>query len=192
MKAAGTGHRPNKLGKEYSMDGPISNQIVLWIAGLFREERPEMVYTGMALGFDIILAKVCVAFQIPFTAALPFVGQDARWPLFTQALYKALLRNATAIYVVDRKEYLTFDQWEEARDLFVDEPRAGKKMQVRNIWMVDQLGEEDWLLSVFDGSPGGTKNCLDYAKAKGKNILYFESPEWLRALTLRIVEQKLN
>lgn len=38
-----------------------------------------------------------------------------------------------------------------------------EKMQRRNAWMVDHC---DFLLACWDGSPGGTGNCMAYARAK--------------------------
>lgn len=42
-------------------------------------------------------------------------------------------------------------------------------MQKRNEWMVDNC---DILIAVWDKSPGGTKNCVDYAESKKKQIIY--------------------
>ena len=48
---------------------------------------------------------------------------------------------------------------------------AAFKMQVRNEWMVDQLNPAtDLLLAAWDGSPGGTGNCVKYATGKGVGI----------------------
>jgi len=41
-------------------------------------------------------------------------------------------------------------------------------MNERNIWMVDNC---DFLISVWDGTSGGTKNCVDYAISKKKDII---------------------
>jgi uncharacterized phage-like protein YoqJ len=40
-------------------------------------------------------------------------------------------------------------------------------MQIRNEWMVDRC---DKLIAVWDGSKGGTGNCVDYAKSVNKDI----------------------
>ena len=42
----------------------------------------------------------------------------------------------------------------------LDRHDAALRMQARNQWMVDHC---QLLIAVFDGSPGGTKNCVDYA-----------------------------
>ena len=40
-------------------------------------------------------------------------------------------------------------------------------MQERNIFMVDRADE---ILAVWNGTSGGTKNCIDYAKKQNKII----------------------
>jgi nucleoside 2-deoxyribosyltransferase len=51
-------------------------------------------------------------------------------------------------------------------------PELGAKcMQDRNIWMVDHC---DALIAVWDGTSGGTANCVGYAKRVGKPIVYID------------------
>lgn len=42
------------------------------------------------------------------------------------------------------------------------------KLQIRNEYMVDNA---DVVIAVWDGSKGGTCNCVNYAKKIGKNII---------------------
>jgi len=44
------------------------------------------------------------------------------------------------------------------------------KMDKRNEWMVDKA---DSILAVFKQTPGGTANCVQYAKSKGKRIVSY-------------------
>jgi len=96
----------------------------------------------MALGVDTWAAETCVELGIPFIAALPCDGWGENWPLPSQERYRALLNKAKEIHVVSAGPY---KPW---------------KMQRRNEWMVDHCS---LLLSVHDGSAGGTFNCLEYA-----------------------------
>jgi len=48
-------------------------------------------------------------------------------------------------------------------------------MQARNTWQTDKA---DKLLAVFDGSSGGTGNCVKYAKSKGKTIILIDPNGW--------------
>ena len=49
------------------------------------------------------------------------------------------------------------------------EPYAAWLMQKRNEYMVDNC---DLLIAVWDGTSGGTANCVKYAKATNKHIIF--------------------
>lgn len=144
MLVAVTGHRPDKFG------GYAPNQLhervkealttALW---LLKEEFPNLrLVSGMALGVDQWAVNACLTLGVPFEAAVPFKGQELSWPLHAQETYKALLRQAAAVHIVSDGDY---KPW---------------KMQKRNEWMVDRC---KLLLAVWDGSDGGTANCVRYA-----------------------------
>lgn len=145
MIAAGTGHRPDKLGG-YSED--VMNRLVnvakKSILGY------EKIITGMAQGWDTALAIACIEEKVPFIAAIPFLGQDRMWPKESQDRYQYLLSKAWDIKVVTDGGY------------------APWKMQHRNKWMVDNCDE---LVALWDGSEGGTGNCIKYATKVGKPII---------------------
>jgi uncharacterized phage-like protein YoqJ len=50
---------------------------------------------------------------------------------------------------------------------------SNSKMQERNKWMVDQC---DVLIAVWDGTAGGTGNCVNYAQSikKADSIIYID------------------
>jgi uncharacterized phage-like protein YoqJ len=145
-----TGHRPDKLG---GWD-PL-HPIVARVRKVLRDELiknwPVHAISGMALGVDTWAAETCVELGIPFIAALPCDGMDATWPLPSQERFRALLKKAKEIHVVSPGPY---KPW---------------KMQRRNEWMVDHCTR---LLAVFDGSPGGTYNCLAYAAEVKRETIY--------------------
>ena len=60
------------------------------------KHKPTKVITGMAIGFDTIVAQVCVEFGIPFIAAVPFENQDSIWPQADRDIYRELLTHAEA------------------------------------------------------------------------------------------------
>jgi uncharacterized phage-like protein YoqJ len=142
MIVAGTGHRPDKIGG-YDYYSPQR----IWVRERIRSElielRPNKVISGMALGVDQDLAQVSIELAIPFLAALPFIGQESRWPKSSQDYYEWLLERADDVVVVSSGGYAPY------------------KMQIRNEWMVDHC---DILLAVWDGSDGGTSNCVRYAQ----------------------------
>ena len=79
MKLAFTGHRPARFGLDYS---PESNRILTRFAATKLAARTDasLVISGMALGFDQAVAHVAVVLGIRFVAAVPFPGQQGRWP----------------------------------------------------------------------------------------------------------------
>ena len=146
MIVAGTGHRPNKLGG-YTRDARtrLFNTAIKSLEHL----QPTKLISGMALGWDQALARACVELNIPFIAAVPFAGQETVWPAASQRAYHELCEAASDFIIVSPGGY------------------SAAKMQIRNEWMVDHC---DRVLALWDGSPGGTRNCVDYAKTVNKPI----------------------
>lgn len=151
MIIAVTGHRPPKLGG-YELPNPTYISVCQKIESALKELKPEKVISGMALGVDLWFAHIATKLNIPFIAAIPFIGQDGKWPIESRKIYKILLAKATETVVVSEGAY------------------SAQKLQLRNEWMVDQLGAEDQLIAVWDGSRGGTGNCVAYAESKKKTI----------------------
>lgn len=147
-----TGHRPDKLGGY-----DFSNSKRIWVRDQLRykllELKPELCISGMALGVDQDFAYVCIEMAIPFIAAIPFLGQEGAWPKESQEFYKELLKHASKQVIVSEGGYAAF------------------KMQKRNKWMVDNC---DKLIAVWDGTEGGTGNCVKYAKSVNKDIIHID------------------
>jgi uncharacterized phage-like protein YoqJ len=141
-----TGHRPNKLdGYSDAAEQKRLTTALVAIAVL----RPELVYTGMALGWDTAVAIACKEHGIPFVAAVPFEGQECMWPCQSQQRYHRLLKYARdVVYVCDPG----YSAW---------------KMQRRNQYMVDAA---DSVIALWDGTSGGTANCVHYAESAKKPI----------------------
>lgn len=110
--------------------------------------QPDFVISGMALGWDLALAEACDWVNIPFVAYLPCKGQAAAWSEQFQNLYENLLTYADKIVVVS-PEYTPVC------------------MQERNRRMVDNA---DHILALWNGSPGGTSNCIRYAEKIGRPV----------------------
>ncbi len=147
-----TGHRPDKLGG-YLQDNPVKKRILEALT--FQLRTLQLAHTnlsalsGMALGVDQWAAQICLDLNIPLTAVIPFEGQEKTWPPHSQAVYRVLRRKASAEVIVTCCGY------------------EGWKMQTRNKWLVDHC---DRLLAVWDGSDGGTANCVRYAEKAGKPV----------------------
>lgn len=136
-----TGHRPDKLGG-WRTPNKVQTQVRAALTDVLAELRPALLVSGMALGVDQWAAEACIALGIPFRAAVPFQGQESMWPPLAQERYRSLLKQAVDVIVVCEGEY---KPW---------------KLQRRNEWVVDHI---DLLVAVWDGSRGGTGNCVGYA-----------------------------
>ena len=143
-----TGHRPNKLGS-YKIPNPIYNYIVSESKKAIHLIKPSKIITGMAIGYDQIIANLALELNIPFIAAVPFTGQELFWPPDSQEQYRDLLSKADDLVVVNKGGF------------------AAWKMQTRNEWIVNN---SDMMLAAFDGTKGGTANCVEYAKTKNKSV----------------------
>lgn len=145
---AGSGHRPDKLGGY--LNWPTTK------AGLLAFARHQLralgvtrVISGMAQGWDQVLAVAAITEGIPFTAAIPCRGFELRWPVETRFKYASILLRADHTHVVCDGDFAIW------------------KLQKRNEWMVDQCGK---VLALWDGSPGGTLNCIKYANKRGAEV----------------------
>lgn len=108
----------------------------------------DAVVTGMALGFDMLVAEVCVEEGIPFIAAVPCRGQTKRWPPHEKSRWIGLMEQAYKHKVVTPGE---FQIW---------------KLLERNKWIVKR---SNFLLAYWDGHPkGGTYHCVTHAEKVGR------------------------
>jgi uncharacterized phage-like protein YoqJ len=150
MIVAFTGHRPAKLGG-FKLPNDTYIKVCREIDKALKELKPEKVITGMALGVDQWAAMIAYKLGIPFLAAIPFENQESKWPEKSQKTYRILRKLATEEAIVSEGSY------------------SVDKMQTRNVWMVDNCNH---LIAVWDGSAGGTSNCVKYAESIGKSIYY--------------------
>lgn len=147
---AGTGHRPSSIGG-YSLPNPTYNFVCQQTEKILLKEKPDKVISGMALGFDMWLANIALRLSIPLVAAVPCIGQERLWNQQSQRAYNILLNKASEVNIVSEGNY------------------TAQKMQIRNEWMVDN---SNILIAVWNGSSGGTSNCINYAKSKNKEIIF--------------------
>jgi uncharacterized phage-like protein YoqJ len=142
-----TGHRPDKLG---GYTQTVTDRLVELAIGCLRNKKPDGVITGMALGWDQVIAAACIYLSIPYIAAVPFKGQEIMWNAEARKHYQALLDAAMYIEIVSPGGF------------------SALKMQKRNEWIVDSSDE---ILALWNGSSGGTCNCVLYAKSKKVPVL---------------------
>ena len=137
---AGTGHRPDKLG---GYGAGVSARLGDLARAAHTKYQPDEVISGMALGWDTALALAAIELGIPLTAAVPFEGQERKWRPEQQETFRAILARVTTLAIVSPGGYAVW------------------KMQTRNEWMVDRA---TGLLALWNGSGGGTANCIEYAR----------------------------
>lgn len=147
MILAATGHRPDKLGG-YGQD--VSTKLRAVAAAVIQQHRPFGVISGMALGWDTAWAEAALDAGVPLLAAVPFAGQESRWPQESQRRFRSILERAAKIVTVCDGGY------------------AAWKMQRRNEYMVEHCSA---LVALWNGTTGGTGNCVAYAERVQKPII---------------------
>jgi uncharacterized phage-like protein YoqJ len=175
-----TGHRPDKLGG-YDMKNPVilklKEKLLEVIEKLIKEEGINRFISGGALGADQV-AFWCVHIlqkkypEIKNIVAIPFAKQDALWNQEQKYWYQKMLKLADEIIYVD-------EEYQRDKETPIGE-YSSKKLQIRNEYMVDN---SRIVVAVYDGSKGGTSNCLWYARHLGRTI-YRLNPK--RDFTLEI------
>lgn len=150
-----TGHRPNKLNGY----NPKDNREMLYklrdiIIDHIENKNVDTFITGMALGIDMWAARIVLKLKekyphIKLTAAIPCSKQYSKWKLQSQQEWVAIVRRCDTVHYVS------------------DEPYTAWCMQKRNEWMVDN---SNYVIAVWDGTKGGTGNCVNYAVKQGKEI----------------------
>ena len=141
MITAVSGHRPPKLG---GYTEKVNLRLITLAIKWLSANRPDEVISGMALGWDLAIAEAAVILGIPFIAAVPCPTQSMQWPMESRTRWDTLFLAASRVHIVSPEYTRTC-------------------MQERNIWMVDNSTQ---LLALWDGSPGGTGNCIKYASGK--------------------------
>ncbi len=142
-----TGHRPPKLGGYDNYEAHM--RIKMHMKEEIRRHSPSKVITGMALGTDQLFALAAHELGVPFIAAVPFTGQDSRWPETSQLVYRDLLSKAAALHVISSGVMSNYSAVVEA-------------MHVRNHWMADRSTDA---LAYWNGEEsGGTYECVMYLR----------------------------
>ena len=152
MVLAFAGHRPEKLpwGSDETDErcAALKRQIKDAVANAAGEGYGTFL-CGMARGCDFYFAEAVLELGLRLEAYLPCPSQPDRWGELDRQRYTAILCRCDAVYMV--------------------EPRYEKGCMLRrNRKMVDAA---DSLLTVYDGSPGGTGAAIDYARRRGKTVI---------------------
>ena len=152
MVLAFAGHRPEKLPWGSDESDPRCIALKRQIIEAVRTAAGEGYDTflcGMARGCDFYFAEAVLSQGLRLEAYLPCPSQADRWSEADRSRYTALLMDCDAVYMT--------------------EPDYSQGCMLRrNRKMVDAA---DGLLTVYDGSPGGTGAAIDYARKRGKRVI---------------------
>ena len=156
-----TGHRPNKISSDlYNVNSELSKTYINffknYIAELAFKKAPGTVrcISGMALGIDTLFAIAVIllkenGFSVELECAIPCANHSSKWTGESVRVYNKILELA------DKVTYVS------------DKPYTNSCMQDRNVYMVNHATK---VLAIWDNTPGGTGNCVRYAKSVGKPV----------------------
>lgn len=156
MTVCFTGHRPSKL-KGYNTE---DNKELLWrihkvVVDLIENREVDTFINGLALGIDLWSAKIVIKLKekyphIKLISAIPCRNHPSKWNEESQRLWQEVCDNSDEVILVTDEDYKPY------------------LMQVRNEWMVRS---SDIVVAVWDGSNGGTDNCVKFAEKQNKEII---------------------
>ena len=149
-----TGHRPEKLNaSEEEVKHWLEEQIDQAVADGY-----VTFITGCAMGVDIWAGQIALDRRaanqdIHLIAVTPWPGFARRWKDEWKSQYDDLLHRADMVVNVCEHYH---------KGVF----------QQRNEWMVDRCNR---VIAYYNGSAGGTRNTIEYAKKKGIDVCAFEA-----------------
>ena len=156
-----TGYRPSKF--PFSLEkgnGGLEKMENLLIETVFTlyDEGCTTFYSGMAMGFDIIAAEAVLLLKERFDdvrliCVAPFKEQAQGFSEPWRSRYEKIVAAADEFIVLSDKYY---------RGCYYK----------RNAYIVDN---SDYVLTWFDGRPGGTAKTIEYAQKKGRYIINLNS-----------------
>jgi uncharacterized phage-like protein YoqJ len=154
MKISVTGHRPNKL-YGYNLKDKRYDELKNSLKKILIENNCTEAITGMALGVDTVFALAVLELKeeghdIKLHCAIPCKNHSSKWFKESIDLYDNILEKADTVKLVTDEVYKPY------------------LMQVRNEYMVNLA---DKVIAVWDGSNGGTGNCVKYAQKQNKEII---------------------
>lgn len=160
-----TGHRPNNIHMGgYDWDSAknekIRQRISILVSKIAKKHKDEDCWfvCGGALGVDQMAFDVCLRLKqtyknIFIEIAIPFKTQFRKWKAGDIARWKMQIKQADKVTIVDEVQSYVIAGYEEG----IYYPA---KMQKRNEYMVDK---SDFVIAIWDGTSGGTGNCVKYA-----------------------------
>ncbi|MCL1831939.1 MAG: SLOG family protein [Oscillospiraceae bacterium] len=168
-----TGYRPQKLNACLSRGTLTVQDIELILRRqmlTLLDEGFNTFMSGMAIGADLIFARIALELQREYTpklarlvAVIPCLEHDKNWGERDRIHCRELSESAYETVVVSNSCY--FDGC----------------MAKRNHYLVDRCDE---LIAVYDGQRGGTMQTINYAKGKRRKVTIIDPSKEL-IITLR-------
>ena len=149
-RCAFTGHRPEKIDMpETEVRQLLRNVIEKAYADGF-----NVYISGMARGVDMWAADLVLQFRevhpdVKLMCAIPFPGHELRWNASQQAEFRRIVQCADLAVTICGGY-------------------SSGCYQTRNEWMIAHSSR---LIAVWNGTPSGTKNAIDYADAQGVEVI---------------------
>ena len=151
-----TGHRPEKINCS-------EKKIKAWLEMEIRKSvsnGQNVFISGMARGTDIWAAEVVLKVReemqnVKLICASPYPNFEDRWSEEWKKRYQSIMEKADYVQFINKEYYLSC-------------------FQARNEWMVDRSSK---VIAIYNGSSGGTRNTLIYAKKRGVPITMYTSKE---------------
>jgi len=159
-----TGHRPKALpwGNEESdlRCAAFKSRMRFTVENLIVEKGYKKFISGMAMGADMICAEIVLMLKniypyIKLECAVPNYAFTESWAVEDVRRYSSILTRA------DNIKFVSGSRIYSKRDLML-----------RNIYMVDS---SELVIAVYiDGESGGTKNTINYAEYRKKEVIVIE------------------
>lgn len=181
-----TGHRPGNYGHydiKHEKNKPIIKALMNTIELAIKQENIHRFISGGALGVDTLAFYSAHKLKekyldIKNILSLPFEQQDKIWSVEQKKWYRKMIELADEVIYVDTLDGYKID------GLTVGEYHPAK-MQKRNEYMVDNSFV---VIAFWDGSNGGTGNCVRYARKSYTNrVLYRIDPRYDYCLDVRYI-----
>lgn len=155
MKVAVSGHRPPKVPM-------YSEQIMTALQNEFLRIGAKHVFTGGAIGVDLMAAEVALKLGLKHTLCIPFDGYNRFWREQEEFARLEMIKTnplTNTVLVNEGKP----PQGDEGKEW------VKKVLNDRNMYMVDNT---DCLIAVWNGSKGGTANCFAYGEETQQKRVY--------------------
>lgn len=166
----GTGHRPPVLFEKDHYSDENRNYLKQFAKNIITMHISidmgicHKIISGMAQGWDQAISEAAIDMQLPFIAALPFQGMEAKWPKESQNKFNWILSKASEVIIVCEGGY------------------ANYKFYERDKWMVDK---SDKILALYNGNTtGGTAITVQYAYSINKPVTNIWE-DWIKWQSLK-------